>query len=60
LQAVSGEPRREDQLITLQRIYQASARFIQVAADLLDTRKPLNGTSQSPIDPLNPHFAMAA
>jgi len=38
LQAVSGVSLDEEaiDLITLQRIYQASARFIQVAADLLD------------------------
>jgi flagellar hook-associated protein 1 len=38
LQSVSGVSLDEEaiQLITLQRIYQASARFIQVAADLLD------------------------
>jgi flagellar hook-associated protein 1 FlgK len=38
LQAVSGVSLDEEaiNLITLQRIYQASARFIQVAADLLD------------------------
>ncbi len=37
-QAVSGVSLDEEaiNLITLQRIYQASARFIQVAADLLD------------------------
>jgi flagellar hook-associated protein 1 FlgK len=38
LQAVGGVSLDEEaiQLITLQRIYQASARFIQVAAELLD------------------------
>lgn len=38
LQSISGVSLDEEaiQLITLQRIYQASARFIQVAADLLD------------------------
>ena len=38
LQAVSGVSLDEEaiNLLTLQRIYQASARFIQVAADLLD------------------------
>jgi flagellar hook-associated protein 1 FlgK len=39
LQAVSGVSIDDEaiQLITLQRIYQASAKFIQTAADLLDT-----------------------
>ena len=38
LQAVSGVSIDEEaiQLMTLQRIYQASAKFIQTASDLLD------------------------